>query len=122
MLTEENPHGSGMSSIVSGEYSPKPEAADWSSVLKEISELLRKKFVKATGFEEEGEVSPTTVALRDAFYSFPYRTDVLVMDSNDVPTPFGEERWWTVIRHDFTEPHSEAIRFHGTFTVQELRR
>ncbi|HYR88069.1 MAG TPA: hypothetical protein VE422_28580 [Terriglobia bacterium] len=97
------------------------ESDNWQKVFFDISAVIKKKWNEQNSFDEEGDVAPETVALRDAFNAFPYKTDLFIMDSNDVPTPFGEGRWWTVVKIDFTQHNSSEIIFHGKFAIQELR-
>jgi len=51
---------------------------EWKNTLSLVAEHLRKAFQSSHPFKDDGEVSPSIVALRDAFHTFPVSADVLL--------------------------------------------
>src|SRR6266478_5276954 len=102
----------------------------WRETFATVSKLVREMFHRSfPPFEDDGDVSPTIVALRDAFYAFPVPTDVLLIDSGKVQpveprlyldTKEEEGPIWTLIAHHVGETPGRGITFHGTRPQAEL--
>jgi len=53
----------------------------WDDTFGVVSSHVRDVFHRSfPPFKDDGDVSPTIVALRDAFYAFPVPTDVLLIE------------------------------------------
>ena len=98
-------------------------STSWQLTINEISRLLRAEFKRQHPFTDDGDVSPNTVALRDAIFAFPFATDVLLIDVGSVASPghysliFSRtdappSSRWTMIAHDVASK-DRGIRFHG---------
>ncbi len=94
--------------------------AEWKSVIESLADFLRKEFRSSFPFEDDGDVSPEVLALRDAFDSFPVRTDVLLIDIAGSSSPLSEGRFWTLIRHDLSKPKTDEVTFHGTCKLGDI--
>lgn len=102
----------------------------WNETFATVSSYLREVFHRNfSSFKNDGDVSPTIVALRDAFYAFPVPTDVLLIDSGRVQpvepriflhTEREEGPIWTLIAHHVGEAAGRGITFHGTHPLVEL--
>jgi len=102
----------------------------WNETLTVVSSYVREVFHRSfPPFKDDGDVSPTIVALRDAFYAFPVPTDVLLIDSGKVqpvePRLFLDNieeggPIWTLIAHHAGEAPGRGITFHGTRPLAEL--
>jgi len=102
----------------------------WRETFATVSKLVREMFHRSfPPFEDDGDVSPTIVALRDACYAFPVPTDVLLIDSGRVQpveprifldTQKEEGPIWTLIAHHVGESPGRGIAFHGTRALAEL--
>ncbi len=101
----------------------------WDETFADVAGYLREAFHRSFSFKDDGEVSPSIVALRDGFYAFPVPTDVLLIDSGRVqavqPRIFldidGEVGpIWTLIAHHVGDKSREGITFHGTRALADL--
>src|SRR5437899_310476 len=93
---------------------------EWKSVVQSLADFLRKEFRSSFSFEEDGDVSPEILALRDAFDSFPVRTDVLLIDTAGSSSRLSEGRFWTLIRYDLSKPKTDDVTFHGTCELVDI--
>jgi len=102
----------------------------WDDTFGIVSSYVHEMFHRSfPPFKDDGDVSPTIVALRDAFYAFPVPTDVLLIDCGKVqpvePRLYldNEEEEgpiWTLIAHHVGEAPGRGITFHGTRSLAEL--
>ena len=102
----------------------------WNETLATLSGCVREVFHRSfPAFKDDGDVSPTIVALRDAFHAFPVPTDVLLIDSGRVqpvePRLYMDNKEqegpiWTLIAHHGGESPGRGITFHGTRPLAEL--
>jgi len=102
----------------------------WNETFATVSKYVREVFHRSfPPFKDDGDVSPTIVALRDAFYAFPVPTDVLLIDSGKVQpveprlfldTKNEEGPIWTLVGHHVGEAPGRGIKFHGTRPLAEL--
>jgi len=53
----------------------------WQETLSLAADCLREEFHHSHPFKDDGDVSPSLVALRDAFHEFPVSVDVLLIDA-----------------------------------------
>ena len=104
------------------------QTCDWKEALSRVAQCLREDFHRAHPFEDDGDVSPNLVALRDAFHAFPVAADVLLIDRSAaevVPPPrffFGTESGpvWTLIAHHLADSQGNGLTFHGTRALADL--
>jgi hypothetical protein len=101
----------------------------WEDTFAIVSRYVRDAFKRSFPFENDGEVSPKIVALRDAFFAFPVPTDVLLIDSGKIQaveprifldTNKEEGPIWTLIAHHAGEVPGRGITFHGTRSLSDL--
>ena len=107
------------------------DSEKWQETLSVVADRLRDEFHRSHPFKNDGDVSPTIVALRDAFHAFPVAADVLLIDAGSAqPLPhyatgfMGADALagpiWTLIAHHFAEPLRKGLRFHGTRALADL--
>ena len=100
---------------------PTSEVTRWEETFGIVSNHLRDAFTRSFPFKHDGEVSPTILGLRDAFYAFPVPTDVVLVDTGKVeagkPRIFlpseKEGPVWTRIAHHVGDTLGPRITFHG---------
>ena len=84
--------------------------------------MLRAKFDAEHPFADERDVSPDTVALRDAFYAFPHPVDVLIVSTEGVDSPMNESPIFTLIEYDMLSPATLKVRHHGTRRAMDVEK
>ena len=104
------------------------EIAQWQETMSRVASCLRGGFKNAHPFQDDGEVSPTVIALRDAFHAFPVSADVLLVDAGSVQSPShyatiflpphtSTGPIWTLIAHHIDELPKREVNFHGTVAL-----
>jgi len=104
---------------------------EWKNTLSLVAEHLRKAFQSSHPFKDDGEVSPSIVALRDAFHTFPVSADVLLIDAGSkqpaghygtvfMGANFLAGPLWTLIAHHMADGSRKEVRFHGTRALADL--
>jgi hypothetical protein len=107
------------------------DIGQWEKILCIVAASLREEFKRQNSFEDDSDVSPTILALRDAFHAFPVPADVLLIDAGSakaVPhyssifmgADFLAGPIWTLIAHHLGEVSGEAVRFHGIRALTDL--
>jgi hypothetical protein len=97
------------------------EAPKWSRCINHVAARLPGLFHTYYPFLNDSDASSFTLALRDAFYSFPVPTDILLVDTlgaSDAPP--GTSRRWTLIRQDFSRRNTPVVNFHGEVAISRL--
>jgi hypothetical protein len=108
-----------------------PELEEWKNILSFVADRLREDFHSSYPFKDDGEVSPSILALRDAFYTFPVSADVLLIDAGSkqpaghygtvvTGANFTMGPIWTLIAHHAADTSRKEIRFHGTRSLADL--
>lgn len=104
---------------------------EWKNTLTLVADHLRKAFQSSHSFKDDGEVSPSIVALRDAFHIFPISADVLLVDAGSkrpdghygtivMGANFSAGPIWTLIAHHTGNVSNKEVRFHGTRDLSDL--
>lgn len=93
---------------------------DWKELFGALAGLLRSHFHARFPFKHDGDVSPETLALRDAFYAFPGPISVLLVDTGGISHPLSEGRIWTLVRFDLSKLGTADVTFHGTFPLTDI--
>jgi hypothetical protein len=93
--------------------------------------LFTPSFKQQFPFKDNGEVHPSTIALRDAFHSFPVSADALLIDATHIqidppPRLFLEtDKYkgpiWTLIAHHVAQLPSKQFTYHGIHAMEDLR-
>jgi hypothetical protein len=106
------------------------ETDNWTETFSVVARCLREEFDRQYPIADEGDVSPNTIALRDAFYSFPVSTDVLLIDASTVqvappPRLFLDTQKdagpiWTLVAHHLGDTSKKQAKFYGTRTLTNL--
>lgn len=107
------------------------EIAQWQETLLRVASCLRDGFKNVHPFEDDGEVSPTVIAFRDAFHAFPVSADVLLVDAGSVQSPghyatiflpphSSTGPIWTLIAHHIDELPKREVNFHGKVALSEF--
>ncbi len=100
------------------------ELEEWQTTLSLVSNCLREEFHRSYPFKDDGDVSPSIVALRDAFHAFPVSADVLLIDAGAkqsvghygsivMGANFSTGPIWTLIAHhlgDASHPLGRIVR------------
>ncbi|MCI0724312.1 MAG: hypothetical protein L0338_35915, partial [Acidobacteria bacterium] len=95
-------------------------ADSWRAALAEVAAYLHKDFQRRFPFQDDGEVSPDIVALRDAFYQFPVPADILLIEAGQL-NEWGEGPTWTLMCLHLADSNKEGtVRFHGSCQLNEL--
>lgn len=110
---------------------PTAEIIQWQETLAKVAALIRDDFKHQHPFEDDGDVSPDVIALRDAFHAFPFATDILLIDAGEAraaghyanifaePEPFTGPIWTLIAQH-VGETSTKEIKFHGTRALADL--
>lgn len=109
------------------------EIGQWEEALAKVVAFMRDEFKRRHPFDDDGDVSPDIVALRDAFRTFPVATDVLLIDAGEVRTAghyanifMGPERFtgpiWTLIAQHMSDTSTKEIKFHGVIALAGLEK
>jgi hypothetical protein len=93
---------------------------NWDEFFGALRDLLRSHFHARFPFKHDGDVSPETLALRDAFYAFPGPISVLLVDTGGISHPLSEGRIWTLVRFDLSKLGTADVTFHGTFPLTDI--
>src|SRR6266478_1385462 len=107
------------------------EIEEWKNTLSFVARRLREDFHSSYSFKDDGDVSPSIVALRDAFYMFPVSVDVLLIDVGSkqpaghygtivMGANFSMGPIWTLIAHHTADVSNKEVRFHGTRNLADL--
>src|SRR5260221_13382178 len=107
------------------------ETVEWKNTLASVADRLREDFRGSYPFQNDGDVSPSIVALRDAFHAFPVSADVLLIDAGSkrpaghygtivMGANFSVGPIWTLIAHHMTDGSREEVRLHGTRDLADL--
>ena len=107
------------------------DVSKWEEALSVAAGCLRREFHRCHAFEDEGDVSPNIIALRDALFAFPVPTDVLLIDAGAaraaphprifLETESAEGPIWTLIAHHVADSSSgKRVIFHGTRPLADL--
>lgn len=105
--------------------------SSWEETLAAVGASLREQFKNQHPFQNDGDVSPSIVALRDAFNLFPASADVLLIDVGPnhsvrhygcvvMGADFSPGPIWTLIAHHVEDASLKKIVFHGTRSLAEL--
>src|SRR5260370_26136974 len=108
-----------------------PELEEWKNILSFVADRLREDFHSSYPFKDDGEVSPSILALRDAFHTFPVSADVLLIDAGSkqpaghygtvfMGANFLAGPLWTLIAHHMADGSRKEVRFHGTRALSDL--
>lgn len=103
----------------------------WESALSLVQGYLREEFHRLHPFKDDGDVSPSIIALRDAVHAFPFAVDVLLIDIGSAkPVPHIASNFmdanacpgsiWTLIAHYLDDPLRKRITFYGTRALADL--
>lgn len=95
---------------------------EWQKAFETVALHLRDHFHKNFPFKDDGEVAPDILALRDAFYSFPVHTDILLIDATKDVTGEFHQPVWTLTRFDMNAGTNRDLVFHGTASPVDLDR
>lgn len=93
---------------------------DWDEFFKNLADLLRRRFHTRFPFRNDGDVSPETLGLRDAFHSFPCPTEVLLVDTEREGRSGREGRYCTLIRYDLSHLGTSRVAFHNEIRLDEI--
>jgi hypothetical protein len=104
---------------------------NWEETFFLVAGCLREEFKHQYSFTDDGDVSPSILALRDAFHRFPVSTDVLLIDAGTVralPHPATSflaadmcaGPIWTLIAHHLVDDSAKSVTFHGTRSLKDL--
>src|SRR6266566_7449259 len=104
---------------------------EWKNTLSLVADRLRADFHSSYPFKDDGEVSPSIVALRDAFHTFPVSSDVLLIDAGSkqpaghygtifMGANFSAGPLWTLIAHHMADGSRREVRFHGSRDYRDL--
>lgn len=107
------------------------ELEQWQKTLSLVADCLREDFHHSYPFKNDGDVSPSLVALRDAFHAFPVSADVLLIDAGSKQSAghygsivmganFLAGPIWTLIAHHMVDTSRNEIRFHGSRKLGDL--
>jgi hypothetical protein len=107
------------------------ETEEWKNTLSLVADRMREDFHSSHPFKDDGEVSPSILALRDAFYTFPVSADVLLIDAGSkqpaghygivvMGANFAMGPIWTLIAHHTADTSCKEVRFHGTRSLADL--
>src|SRR6266567_4629008 len=107
------------------------ELEEWQTTLSLVSNCLREEFHRSYPFKDDGDVSPSIVALRDAFHAFPVSADVLLIDAGAkqsvrhygsivMGANFSTGPIWTLIAHHLGDASHKEVRLHGTRPLADL--
>ena len=107
------------------------DTEEWKTTLSLVADRLREDFHSSHPFKDDGEVSPSIVALRDAFHTFPVSADVLLIDAGSkqpaghygtvvMGANFTMGPIWTLIAHHTADTTRKEVRFHGTRNLADL--
>ncbi len=97
-------------------------AQAWHDFLVALKDLLRRESDRRIQFESDGSGPPAQLALREAFYAFPVLTNVLLLDTAGCTLQSGEERFWTLLKFDFSVTTGDPMRFHATASASKIKR
>jgi len=108
-----------------------PEAKKWEESLAAIACRVQEEFHRRNPFEDDGDVSPKVLALRDAVHAFPVAADVLLIDAGSTQTTghigsifmrpdFLAGPIWTLIAHHLGEASINEIKFYGVRALADL--
>lgn len=104
---------------------------EWQKTLSVVAERLQEEFHRSHAFANDGDVSPSLVALRDAFYAFPVSSDVILIDAGSkqsvghyasivMGANFSLGPVWTLIAHHLGDTSRKQVVFHGTRSLGDL--
>jgi hypothetical protein len=93
---------------------------NWDEFFKALAGLLRGRFHARFPFKNDGDVSPETLGLRDAFHAFPCPTEVLLVDTEGASHPRSEGRYWTLICYDLSKLGTLRVTFHNVVRLAEF--
>lgn len=107
------------------------ELEHWQKTLALVAESLREEFHRSHPFKNDGDVSPSIVALRDAFHTFPVSADVLLIHAGSkqsvghyastvMGANFSSGPVWTLIAHHLGDISRKEVIFHGTRPLDDL--
>ncbi len=97
-----------------------PSSTDWNRVFNDLGGLLRGHFRQHFPFQDDGEVSPHVLALRDACEAFCDCVNILLIDAEQLTSPFSKGRYWTLVCYRLARPNPKRIAFHGCIKAPEL--
>jgi hypothetical protein len=104
---------------------------EWSQTLILISTSLRQEFRTACPIDDDGAASPKLLALRDAFFAFPFPIDVLLIETDPpstnphysdsfMGTDARTSKVWTLIAHHLGNGSGNQINYHGARRLSDL--
>lgn len=107
------------------------ELEEWQKTLSLVADCLREDFHRSYPFKNDGDVSPSLVALRDAFHAFPVSADVILIDAGSkqsvghygsivMGANFSAGPIWTLIAHHMVDTSRKGVRFHGSRKLADL--
>ncbi|MFZ3384771.1 MAG: hypothetical protein WA144_12675, partial [Candidatus Methanoperedens sp.] len=91
----------------------------WNEFFEEVFKELRLKFKEIYPFEEDGEVSPDVVALRDAIFELPCPVKVLDMRFDMEKFPQVKEGKGNILRYDLSRIGERQVEDYGVIEVQD---
>src|SRR5437763_669738 len=98
------------------------EQLEWTEYFARVQAVLRLRFHSRFPFTDDGEVSPDLVAMRDGFYAFPSKVEILEIDTNGFKSEYNDERVWTLVRHELVQSSQPLVTYHGRALLADLAR
>ena len=92
----------------------------WNEFFNEVFEALRVKFKEIHPFEEDGEVSPDVVALRDAIFKLPCLVKVLELRFDTAKFAQVKDGVGHILRYDLSRIGEMQVEDYGVIDVKNI--
>lgn len=95
---------------------------DWNDFFNKVFEEAKNQFKRRYLFKDEGEVSPTILALRDSIWKLPIPVKVLELRIDNLKYPEIKEKICHLIRYDFTKFGVSFVEYLGMIDADDSKK
>ena len=95
---------------------------DWIAYFNQVFEDAKAWFRKVYPFEDEGEVSPDIVALRDAIFHLPIPIKILELKVDTLKYPDIKDEICHLIKYDFTKFGVSSVEYLGIIDTSNSKK